>query len=143
VTPPPAIAIPIEDDPVSDVLLAQVLDKLGTVLSKVGNIEARLDHGQKQFDALRNESTVLREMVAPVVTTVTAWTVHVEAAKDTTTKFTAMEPEFKKMKTVTARFLTVAMVQGSVVGAALWGLTLIWPVVWGWIKTHVSLNLGG
>jgi hypothetical protein len=42
------------------------------------------------------------------------------------------------MKTVTARFMTVAMVQGSVVGAALWGMTLIWPVVWGYIKTHVA-----
>jgi hypothetical protein len=84
----------------------------------------------------------LRQMLTPVVTKVTAWDEHIEAAKETTAKFTEMEPEFKKMRTVTARFMTVALVQGSVVGAALWGLTLIWPVLWSWIKTHVSINMG-
>lgn len=121
-------------------LLAQIVERMGDLLEDMGAVKSRLDHGQKNFDTLRREHTVLREMLAPVVTKVTTWDEHVEAAKETTIKFKAMEPEFGKMRTVTARFMTVAMVQGSVVGAALWGLTLIWPVVWGWIKTHVSFT---
>lgn len=127
----------------SDVLLAQVLDRLGEVLESMGSMKSRLDHGQKNFDTLRAENTEIRQMLAPVVTQVTAWEPHIAAAKETTEKFAGMEPEFNKMRTVTARFLTVAMIQGSVVGAALWGLTLIWPVVWGYIKAHVSFNPGG
>ena len=141
---PPAVALAQEHPAVSDAhLLAQLLDRMGDVLADVGAIKERLNQGQKNFETMRREHKDLREMLAPVVTKVTAWEEHVEAAKETTKKFGEMEPEFGKMKTVTARFLTVAMVQGSVVGAALWGLTLIWPVVWGWIKAHVSVNLGG
>lgn len=127
----------------SDVLLAQVVERLGEVLETMGQMKTRLDHGQKQFDVLHREQTEVRKMLAPVVSKVSAWAPHIEAAKKTTQDFKAMEPEFGKMKTVTARFLTVAMIQGSVVGAALWALTLIWPVVWGYIKTHITFSPGG
>lgn len=139
-SPFPAIAIASEQAMTDSRILAEILDRMGDLLHDVGGIKERLNHGQKNFETMRQEHTVLREMLAPVVTKVTAWTEHVEAAKETTAKFNAMEPQFKDMKTVTARFMTVAMIQGSVVGAALWGLTLIWPVVWGWIKTHVSIS---
>lgn len=140
----PPVATLAEDRPVPDSqLLAQLFDRMGTLLSDVGAIKERLNHGQKNFETMRGEHAILREMLSPVVTKVTAWEEHVNAAKETTEKFKAMEPQFDDMKTVTARFMTVAMVQGSVVGAALWGLTLIWPVVWGWIKTHVSISGGG
>jgi regulator of replication initiation timing len=124
-------------------ILAELLDRMGDLLHDVGGIKERLNHGQKNFETMRQEHTVLREMLAPVVRRSPPGAEHVEAAKETTKKFDAMEPQFADMKTVTARFMTVAMVQGSVVGAALWGLTLIWPVVWGYIKSHVSINLGG
>lgn len=142
-SPPLAIAQVSEIAMTDNYLLAQLLDRMGELLADVGGIKERLNHGQKNFETMRADHTVLREMLAPVVTKVTAWTEHVEAAKETTAKFNAMEPQFKDMKTVTARFMTVAMIQGSVVGAALWGLTLIWPIVWGYIKSHVSINLGG
>jgi regulator of replication initiation timing len=142
-SPPPAVAHAVEEPTMTDnYILAQLLERMGELLADVGGIKERLNHGQKNFETMRQEHTVLREMLAPVVTKVTAWTEHVEAAKETTKKFETMEPEFAKMKTVTARFLTVAMIQGSVVGAALWGITLIWPVVWGYIKTHIQFNGG-
>jgi hypothetical protein len=124
-------------------MLAQLFDRMGDLLEDMGAVKARLDSGQRQMESMRAEHAGLRDMLQPVAEKVKAWDEHIEAAKDTTTKFTAMEPEFEKMRTVTARFMTVALVQGSVVGAALWGLTLIWPVVWGWIKSHVSINMGG
>lgn len=141
-SPPHATAHASEPAMTDNYLLAQLLDRMGELLADVGGIKERLNNGQKNFETMRADHTVLREMLAPVVTKVTAWTEHVEAAKETTKKFEAMEPDFKNMKTVTARFMTVAMIQGSVVGAALWGITLIWPVVWGYIKTHVQFSLG-
>lgn len=142
-TPPIASAVAEEGSMSDSHLLAQIVERMGNLLEDMGAVKTRLDNGQKNFDSMRRDHTEMRQMLAPVVTKVTAWEEHIEAAKKTTKKFGEMEPEFGKMRTVTARFMTVALVQGSVVGAALWGLTLIWPVVWGWIKTHVSLNLGG
>lgn len=139
----PPIAAAGELSMSSEVLLAQVLERMGEVLETMGSMKSRLDHGQKQFDTLHREQEAVRKMLAPVAAKVGAWAPHIEAAKQTTEKFKAMEPEFGKMKKVTGAFLSVAMVQGTVVGAALWGLTLIWPVVWEFIKTHISVKLGG
>lgn len=125
---------------VSEQLLAQLVDRLGQVMADVGSIKARLDHGQKNFDTLRQETVTIRRMLEPVVSKVTGWEPHIEAAKQTTIQFDGMQPEFRKMRVVTARFMAVAMVQGTVVSAALWGLWMVWPVVWGWIKTHVSIS---
>lgn len=140
-TPPPAVALAQEPQVSDSHLLAQLLDRMGDVLSDVGSIKERLNQGQKNFDAMRAEHKDLREMISPIVTKITAWEPHVTEAQETTKKFKEIEPEFGKMKTVTARFLTVAMVQGSVVGAALTTITWIWPVVWEWVKAHISLKM--
>lgn len=138
---PPATVL-AQERPVSDShLIAEILDRMGTLLHDIGGIKERLNHGQSQFETIREENAEVRRLLEPVVEKVAAWEEHVTAAKETTRKFKEIEPEFGKMKTVTARFLSVAMIQGSVVGVALTTITWIWPVIWEWVKAHVSLKM--
>jgi hypothetical protein len=132
-SPPPAIANASEPAMTDNYLLAQLLDRMGELLSDVGGIKERLNHGQKNFETMRQEHTVLREMLAPVVTKVTAWTRTSRRRRRPPRNSRRWSRTSPNMKTVTARFMTVAMVQGSVVGAwsLLWGLALIWPIVCG------------
>lgn len=123
-------------------MLVQLLDRVGAILYDMGAVKARLESGQRQFDQIEAEQAAMKEtlttLLVPLVAKVNEMTPHVDAAKETTEQFDQMKPEFKKMRVVTARFMSVALVSGAIVGAALWALGTIWPFVWGLIKSHVT-----
>lgn len=123
-------------------MLVQLLDKVGAILYDMGAVKARLDHGQKEFAAIHEEyaevKATLTTVLTPLVTKVQQMESIVERAETTTTEFDAMKPEFANMRTVSSRFLAVALTSGAIVGAALWALGTIAPLAWNFIKGHIS-----
>lgn len=130
----------------TDQLLVQLLANVGALREEMGEVRARLDHGQGKFEGIER---TLRDVIDPLVTKVQSWEAkvkgweaHVTTSRAMIIEFEQMKPEFTKMKVVTSRFMAVALASGAIVGAALWLLGTIWPFVVGFLKLWIGQHIG-